>query len=153
MLTSANVKRRLTSRHRWLDSTPSSRIIARCTQDINAGASSRRPASCISLIKPSFPVDSSIVDYVHSLTDMTSTMVVRFGAVIVMSPIFGIPGVLLCIVGAWLGQLYMRTQLAVKRERSNARSPILGHVSAAITGLGEQISPRILDVNTEQAWC
>lgn len=89
----------------------------------------------------SHPVDSSIVDYIHSLTDMTSTMLVRFGAVIIMSPIFGIPGVLLCIVGVWIGQLYMKTQLAVKRERSNARSPILGHISAAITGLGEQKMP------------
>ena len=81
-------------------------------------------------------MDNSIVNYVHSLTEMISIAVVRFGAVIVMSPIFGFPGALLVVVGCYIGQLYSRAQLAVKRERSNARAPILGHTSAAIAGLG-----------------
>ncbi len=39
-------------------------------------------------------------------------------------------------VMGWLGHVYMKAQLAVKRERSNARSPVIGHFGAAIAGLG-----------------
>lgn len=81
-------------------------------------------------------VDSGVVDYLHTLTAMVSGAVIKFGVVIIMSPVFGLPGALLCVVGGWLGQLFVRTQRAVKRERSNARSPILAHIGAAITGLG-----------------
>lgn len=68
---------------------------------------------------------------------MIAGAVVRFGTVIIMSPIFGIPGAILCVIGWWMGQLFMKAQLAVKRERSNARAPILAHVSAALHGLGK----------------
>ncbi|KAF7792451.1 hypothetical protein EIP86_003488 [Pleurotus ostreatoroseus] len=60
-----------------------------------------------------------------------------------MSPIFAIPGLALCAIGYWLGQVYMRAQLAVKRERSNARAPVLGHFSTAIQGVGHT-APRII---------
>ncbi|KAJ3557435.1 hypothetical protein NM688_g1474 [Phlebia brevispora] len=110
------VEKLLYATFRWLDTTPSSRVVARCTRDIDA-------------------VDNAIVDYIQSLTDMTSNTIVKFGAVIVMTPLFSIPGAVLCVVGVWMGQLYMKAQLAVKREQSNARSPIVGHISAAISGL------------------
>ena len=67
---------------------------------------------------------------------MLAVVIVRFGVVVIISPIFGIPGVALCIVGTWLGHLFMKAQLAVKRERSNARAPVLGHVSDTLGGLG-----------------
>ena len=67
---------------------------------------------------------------------MTTSAIVRFGAVIVMTPIFGAPGALLVIIGIWMGNLFMKAQLAVKREMSNARAPIIGHISAAVHGLG-----------------
>ncbi len=41
------------------------------------------------------------------------------------------------VVGGWLGHLYMKAQLSVKRELSNAKSPVLGHIGAAIAGLGK----------------
>lgn len=71
-----------------------------------------------------------------SLVNMTCGILVKFGAVIVISPVFAIPGIILCVFGYWLGQIYMRAQLAVQRERSNARAPVLGHFGAAISGLG-----------------
>ena len=83
-----------------------------------------------------FPVDSGVVDYMSSLTDMIGGALIRFGAVVFMSPVFGMPGALLVFIGVWMGQMWMKAQLAVKRERSNARSPILGHIGAAITGIG-----------------
>ncbi|KAF7792456.1 hypothetical protein EIP86_003493 [Pleurotus ostreatoroseus] len=56
-------------------------------------------------------------------------------AVVIISPIFVFPGLLVGAIMGIVGQLYMRAQLAVKRERSNARSPVLGHFGAAIAGL------------------
>ncbi|KAF9808291.1 hypothetical protein IEO21_07904 [Rhodonia placenta] len=58
---------------RWLDKTPTSRIITRCTQDI--------------------------------------------------------------ALGGWIGQLYMKAQLSVKREKSTAQAPVLGLFGAAFAGL------------------
>lgn len=57
---------------------------------------------------------------------MSITMVIKFSAVVVVTPVFIGPGVLVFLLGAWLGQVYMSAQLSVKREMSNAKSPVLG---------------------------
>ncbi|KZT67108.1 multidrug resistance-associated ABC transporter [Daedalea quercina L-15889] len=101
---------------RWLDKTPASRIIARCTQDIQE-------------------VDSSIARWFSSLTEISLEMLMKFGAVVLISPIFLVPGVVIAALGGWIGQIYMKAQLAVKRERSNAKAPVLGHFGAAFAGL------------------
>ncbi|TFY68446.1 hypothetical protein EVJ58_g1015 [Rhodofomes roseus] len=88
---------------RWLDKTPTSRIIARCTQDIQE--------------------------------EMSLEMLMKLVVVAVISPIFLIPGVFIAAVGGWIGEVYMKAQLAVKRERSNAKAPVLGHFGAAFAGL------------------
>ncbi|KAI0774725.1 multidrug resistance-associated ABC transporter [Trametes elegans] len=67
--------------------------------------------------------------------EMTVSMLMKFLAVISFSPIFTIPGAIVAAVGGWCGQVYMKAQLSVKREMSNARAPVLGHFGAAISGL------------------
>jgi hypothetical protein len=57
---------------------------------------------------------------------MTVTMVVKFTAVVVLTPAFLLPGVLVAIAGGYCGQLYIQAQLSVKREMSNAKQPVLG---------------------------
>ncbi|KAF7798640.1 hypothetical protein EIP86_009863 [Pleurotus ostreatoroseus] len=101
---------------RWLDRTPTSRIITRCTQDIQA-------------------VDGPISSGFGNLVEMTSSMLLKFVGVVVISPQFLIPGIVVSVLGGWCGQIYMRSQLAVKREMSNNRAPVLGHVGAAMSGL------------------
>ncbi|CAL1696210.1 unnamed protein product [Somion occarium] len=101
---------------RWLDRTPVSRIITRCSQDIQS-------------------IDSTLSQMLLNLFDVTFTIVVKFLAVILLSPIFLFPGLVLVAVGIWFGHIYMQAQLPVKRESSNARAPVLGHFGAAITGL------------------
>ncbi|OCH87310.1 P-loop containing nucleoside triphosphate hydrolase protein [Obba rivulosa] len=101
---------------RWLDKTPVSRIIARCTQDIDS-------------------VDSAISSLLSNFLDMSLLMLVKFCSIIVLSPLFIIPGSIITVLGAFCGQLYMKAQLCVKREMSNARAPVLGHFGAAIAGL------------------
>ncbi|KAL0957018.1 hypothetical protein HGRIS_003119 [Hohenbuehelia grisea] len=101
---------------RWLDTTPTSRVIARCTQDIRA-------------------VDGPISQNLMWLLDLTVAMLIRLSAVILYTPIFVFPGALIAFLGGWCGQIYMAAQLSVKREMSNAKSPVLGHFGAAIQGL------------------
>lgn len=64
-------------------------------------------------------------------------MFFNLGAVVVITPVFLFPGVILGVIGAWIGRVYMKAQLSVKREMSNAKSPVLGHLGAAMAGLSE----------------
>ncbi|OCH90238.1 hypothetical protein OBBRIDRAFT_812797 [Obba rivulosa] len=106
----------LTTTLRWLDKTPTSRILARCTQDIDK-------------------IDGRLMFYFWYLIEETTMMSIRFCAIIAFSPLFVIPGTIITVLGGWCGQLYMKAQLCVKREMSNANAPMLGHFGAAIDGL------------------
>jgi hypothetical protein len=53
------------------------------------------------------------------------SMLAKFTAVVVLTPVFLFPGALLAVAGCYCGQLYIQAQLAVKREMSNAKQPVL----------------------------
>ena len=53
-----------------------------------------------------------------------------------MLPIYIVPSFIVAVIGALISQIYMRAQLSVKREMSNAKAPVLGHFGSAIAGLG-----------------
>ena len=80
-------------------------------------------------------VDGPITDDFRAVVELSVAMLCKLAAVVIMSPVFLIPGALVALVGGWLGQIYMKAQLSVKREMSNARAPVLGHFGAAIAGL------------------
>ncbi|KAG8864754.1 hypothetical protein FRB96_003340 [Tulasnella sp. 330] len=101
---------------RWLDSIPSGRIIARFAQDINT-------------------TDNVISQTFSALLGKTLSLVFKFGAVLLYSPIFLIPGTLVASGGALTGNIFMAAQLPAKREMSNARSPIYSHFNASLAGL------------------
>ncbi|KAL0950645.1 hypothetical protein HGRIS_007433 [Hohenbuehelia grisea] len=101
---------------RWLDVTPISRIVTRCTQDIRA-------------------VDGPIAQTLGWLSEMTVSIAFQFAAVVIFTPEFIGPGVLIAVLGGWCGQIYMAGQLSIKREMSNAKAPVVGHFDAAIAGL------------------
>ncbi|KAF7340501.1 Multidrug resistance-associated ABC transporter protein [Mycena sanguinolenta] len=101
---------------RWLDVTPTSRIIARVTNDVRA-------------------VDDSLANQFFPLTALIVSMLTKFAAVIIYAPIFFFPGVFVGALGAWVGQIYISGQLPVKRFMSNTRAPVLAHFGAAIAGL------------------
>ena len=82
-------------------------------------------------------VDSTIPDYLNAVLGMGISMFAKFVAVVVFSPVFLLPGVVAFAIGALVGQIYIKAQLSVKREMSNARSPVLSHFGAAIAGIGE----------------
>ncbi|EGO28521.1 hypothetical protein SERLADRAFT_354415 [Serpula lacrymans var. lacrymans S7.9] len=118
---------------RWLDTTPTSRVIARCTQDIQA-------------------VDGPVAQSVSLWTEVTIAMMVKFTAVTVLTPIFIIPGILVGALGWICGKFYMKAQLSVKREMSNAKAPVLGHFGAAIAGLSKTMQASIRAYGAQQAF-
>lgn len=92
----------LATTFRWLDTTPTSRIIARCTQDIES-------------------IDGQLVAMTSFFIAVSVMVISRLLAVAASAPVFVFPGIAIGIVGALIGQLYMKAQLSVKRERSNAK--------------------------------
>ncbi|KAH7337951.1 P-loop containing nucleoside triphosphate hydrolase protein [Rhizoctonia solani] len=50
-------------------------------------------------------------------------------------PHFMIPGITILAGGFWVGRIYIRSQLSVKREMSNARSLIFSHFGTALVGI------------------
>jgi len=86
----------------WLDQTPTSRIIARCTQDMNT-------------------IDNSIAQSFYWVVYSIMGMVTRLGVVVLFTPIFLLPGVVIAIVGIFIGNMYLRAQLSVKREKRSVR--------------------------------
>ena len=78
------------------------------------------------MIIATFTVDSMLPTLLFNLTSMTMAMFLRFSAIVVFTPTFLVPGLIMGIAGANLGQIYMKAQLPVKREMSNAKAPVLG---------------------------
>lgn len=86
---------------------------------------------------PPFTVDSDLYSCLDFLIILTMTMLIKLAAVTIAAPFYIIPGILLAAAGGYICQVYMKAQLSVKREKSNARAPVLGHFGAAFAGLGE----------------
>ncbi|KAI0076652.1 P-loop containing nucleoside triphosphate hydrolase protein [Panus rudis PR-1116 ss-1] len=101
---------------RWLDRTPISRVLTRCTQDIQT-------------------IDGAFQLNLYMFIDITFMVFTKFFAVIFISPVFIVPGAFLVVIGVLLGNVYMKGQLPVQREASNARAPVLGHISSTLGGL------------------
>jgi ABC-type multidrug transport system fused ATPase/permease subunit len=115
-----------------LDKTPVARVIARCTEDIQA-------------------VDDTVANEINRVIQITIMMLIRLGAVMIFTPVFILPcvalirsiasanvtfrGVLIAVLGGFVGQLYMKAQLSVKREMSNAKAPVIGIFNGAVSGL------------------
>lgn len=59
----------------------------------------------------------------------------RLIAISFSAPVFIIPGITIGLGGGFLGQVYMKAQMSVKRERSNAKSPVVAEINGAFAGL------------------
>ncbi|KJA20178.1 hypothetical protein HYPSUDRAFT_204055 [Hypholoma sublateritium FD-334 SS-4] len=101
---------------RWLDETPVARIIARCTQDIRT-------------------IDSPLPLTLLWTVDGVAGVLTKLGAIILFTPIFLWPGLVIGVLAVLLGNIYLKAQLSVQRETSNARAPMLAHFSGAVHGL------------------
>jgi len=105
---------------RWLDTVPTSRVITRATTDLRS-------------------IDHPLPGLLSDLLDTGVSIICKLAAIAYMSPVFVFPGIAVTWIGWWMGQLYLATQLSVKREMSNARAPVLAHFNAGISGLSRSL--------------
>ncbi|KAF8068839.1 P-loop containing nucleoside triphosphate hydrolase protein [Lyophyllum atratum] len=101
---------------RWLDKTPTSRVITRVTQDVAA-------------------VDTTIPDLFSHMFEIGVIIIVRFLAVLFYTPTVGLFAIVIFVFGGFVGNIYMKSQLAVKREMSKAKAPVMAHFGASIEGI------------------
>lgn len=101
---------------RWLDTTPTGNMISRFTKDIK---------SC----------DSVLSRCVQQVSELTITLAVKFMLLIWMVPAFAPLAFTVGIIGAIIGEFYVKAQMNVKRESSNAKSPLYSQFAAAISGV------------------
>ncbi|KAJ6584918.1 multidrug resistance-associated ABC transporter [Mycena capillaripes] len=101
---------------RWLDTTPMSRVITRATQDMSK-------------------VDNNFAVLALNFTELTFFILTKFTAVMILSPAFILPGAIIVLLSVLTGRIYMIAQLPIQRQTSAARSPMLAHFAAAISGL------------------
>lgn len=107
---------------RWLDTTPVGRIITRCTQDIGV-------------------IDGSFSFFVGYWIRMTVALVTFLGSAILVAGWYAFfPAIIIACLGTFIGYIYVNCQLAIRRERSNAKAPIVGQVGAALSGLRKPLS-------------
>lgn len=71
-------------------------------------------------------VDDPLAQMFSTLVQMSLAMGIKFLAVIILTPAFIFPAVFVGLFGAWCGNIYIKAQLPVKREMSNAKAPVLG---------------------------
>ncbi|TDL21471.1 P-loop containing nucleoside triphosphate hydrolase protein [Rickenella mellea] len=102
---------------RWLDTVPVGRVITRCTQDVDA-------------------VDTEFSTMSSTFIDMSIALLLNFVLSIYMAGwVALISGGLMASLGGWLGAVYLKAQLSMRRETSNAKSPVMSQVGAALLGL------------------
>lgn len=101
---------------RWLDKTPTSRVVTRFTQDMQA-------------------VDGAVPQAINILTNTFIAMAIKFIAVFIYAPILLVPSLVVVGLGTGIGNVYIKAQLAVKREMSTRRAPVLAVLNSAVHGL------------------
>ena len=82
---------------RWLDQTPTSRILARCTQDIRT-------------------IDTRIAQSLMWVISQSLGALFKLCIVAFLTPASFFPAVGIGLLGIWIGNLYLKAQLSVKRE-------------------------------------
>lgn len=103
----------------WLDVVPVGRIITRCTQDIDALDGTIPTIFCRFIIRT------------LQLIALLATTVIMTGWPALVS------GSIVFVLGGWLGFVYLKAQLSVKREMSNAKSPVVSQIGTAVSGISE----------------
>lgn len=106
---------------RWLDTTPASRVITRCTEDMRDSTS----LFCASFQFDDYVVDGTLTNQLSTLTRITIILATQFSFIIYYSPAFLFPGLLISLAGAFCGSVYVKAQLPIRRLQSNAKAPVL----------------------------
>lgn len=78
-----------------------------------------------------------MVKGLFTLLQWTAFLVLRLIMIMIIAPIFSIPIAVVALVGGLYTKWYMKAQLPAKREESNTRAPLVGHLNSTIAGLGK----------------
>lgn len=87
-------------------------------------------------------LDGELTEFTRSVLDTTITLLIKLATIGFVVPVFGIAGLLLGCIGAFVAELYIHAQMSCKRESSNKKSPLFSHFGDAVAGL---ISVRAYD--------
>ncbi len=97
------------------------RIITRCTQDISG-------------------VDGGVQANLFYFLYLTIVLSMYFATSVVMAGIFAvIPGFIMLSLGAFLGHVYLKASLCMRREMSNLKGPMISQVTTALDALREYL--------------
>lgn len=72
-------------------------MIARCTQDIQA-------------------VDGPIPETFANVFYAAITLLFRIGGIMIFTPLFVFPGLVVAAIGLYISNVYLKAQLSIKRE-------------------------------------
>jgi hypothetical protein len=72
-----------------------------------------------------FPVDWNVPTTLGYTIQSSIAGLSRFAAIFMLTPSFFFAGIVVALLGWYCGQVYIKAQLSVKREMSNAKAPIL----------------------------
>jgi hypothetical protein len=70
-------------------------------------------------------VDGEMGRLTNTLFSLSFAMLVKFISILIITPSFTPIGLAVGFLGRWVGNVYIKAQLSVKREMSNAKAPIL----------------------------
>ncbi|KZV67808.1 P-loop containing nucleoside triphosphate hydrolase protein [Peniophora sp. CONT] len=101
---------------RVLDKTPVSRILTRCTADTHN-------------------VDEPVAELFRQAVEAVVRISFKLAAIVIITPAFLLPSLVVFLIGRYCGQIYTAAQLAVNRVTSVKRAPVLGNFGVAIAGL------------------
>jgi ABC-type multidrug transport system fused ATPase/permease subunit len=103
----------------WLDTVPISRIITRFSQD------------CAT-------IDGNFGEIAMFTTMLIMNLFISFLTVIISSGWPSVPpAIIVAVVIIICSHLYINAQMPVKRNMSNNRAPILGHLSTVLNGISK----------------
>ena len=80
-------------------------------------------------------IDGMLSSMLRSTIDIFMMIFFRLGAVSSIMPVFMIPGLVTCFIGAIIGEMYTRTAVVIKRLTSSAQSPVFSQFADTLAGL------------------
>ncbi|KAH8889816.1 P-loop containing nucleoside triphosphate hydrolase protein [Thozetella sp. PMI_491] len=100
----------------WWKKVPVGRVVNRFSSDMSS-------------------LDNQLVHMLQAFLEAIIQIFLRLGAVSSILPIFILPGIFTCFVGAIAGEMYTRTAVVVRRLVSSSQSPVFSQFSDSMAGL------------------
>jgi hypothetical protein len=72
-------------------------------------------------------LDGELTEFTRSVLDTTITLLIKLATIAFVVPVFGLAGLVLGCIGAFVAELYIHAQMSCKRESSNKKSPLFSH--------------------------